>query len=115
MILKKSILFILTSLLLASCVELQPVCVTRYNTLDQYTYFYITPTESKTGSSGGVFGNGYGVYGYSRTKSTNPADIISGFMIKKGFIQLPELKDELADKTIISEINKAYLNFINNL
>lgn len=105
MILKKSILFILSSLLFASCVvkelQLQPVCVTRYNTLDQYTYFYTTPTEPKTSSSGSVFGYGYGVYGYNRTKSTNPADIISGFMIKKGFIQLPELNNELADKTII--------------
>ena len=101
MILKKSILFILTSLLFASCVELQPVCVTRYNTLDQYTYFYITPTGTKTSSSGGVFSNGFGVYGLSQTKSTNPADIISGFMIKKGLIQLPELNNELAEKTII--------------
>ena len=101
MILKKSILFILTSLLFASCVELQPVCVTRYNTLDQYTYFYITPTGTKTSSSGGVFSNGFGVYGLSQTKSTNPADIISGFMIKKGLIQLPELNNELAEKTMI--------------
>lgn len=115
MILKKSILFILISLLLASCVEeLQPVCVTRYNTLDQYTHFYITPTGTKTSSSGGVFSNGFGVYGLSQTKSTNPGDIISGFMIKKGFIQLPELNNELANKTIIinyGETGRRYMDF----
>lgn len=105
MILKKSLLFILISFLFSSCVtcvkELQPVCVTRYNSLDQYTYFYITPTETKSSSSGGVYGNQYGVYGSSSSKSTNPADIISGYLIKKGLIRLPEIKNNLSDKTMI--------------
>lgn len=99
--LKKNILLALMPLIFASCVSLQPVRVTRNASLDNYTYFYITPTETKTGSSGGVYGNGYGVYGSSRSKSTNPADIISGYLIKKGMIRLPEVKSDLADKTII--------------
>lgn len=99
---KKIILLALMSLLLVSCVvSLQPVRVTRNASLDNYTYFYITPTETKTGSSGGVYGNGYGVYGSSTSKSTNPADIISGYLIKRGMVRLPEVKSDLADKTMI--------------
>ncbi len=99
---KKIILLALMSLLLVSCVvSLQPVRVTRNASLDNYTYFYITPTETKTGSSGGVYGNGYGVYGSSTSKSTNPADIISGYLIKRGMVRLPEVKNDLADKTMI--------------
>lgn len=99
--LKRNILIALIPILFASCVSLQPVRVTRNSSLDQYTYFYITPTETKTGSSGGVYGNGYGVYGSSISKSTSPADIISGYLIKRGLVRLPEIKSDLADKTMI--------------
>ncbi|MBP5677328.1 MAG: hypothetical protein J6W88_02380 [Bacteroidales bacterium] len=99
--LKKIIIITLMTLLFASCVSLQPVSVTRNSSLDQYTYFYITPTETKAGSSGGVYGTGYGIYGLSISKSTNPADIISGYLIKRGLIRLPEIKEELADRTMI--------------
>ena len=99
--LKKIIVLTLVPLIFASCVILQPVRVTRSASLDNFTYFYITPTETKTGSSGGVYGHGYGVYGSSHSKSTNPADIISGYLIKRGMIRLPEVKDNLADKTMI--------------
>ena len=99
--LKKIISLALMPLIFASCVTLQPVRVTRNASLDNYTYFYITPTETKTGSTGGVYGNGYGVYGSSTSKSTNPADIISGYLIKRGMVRLPEVKNDLADRTIV--------------
>lgn len=99
--LKKITLLALMPLIFASCVSLQPVRVTRNTSLDNYTYFYITPTETKTGSTGGVYGNGYGVYGSSLSKSTNPADIISGYLIKRGMVRLPEVRSDLADKTMI--------------
>ena len=99
--LKKTISLALISFIFASCVTLQPVRLTRNASLDNYTYFYITPTETKTGSTGGVYGNGYGVYGSSRSKSTNPADIISGYLIKRGMVRLPEVKNDLADRTMI--------------
>ena len=99
--LKKIISLALMPLIFASCVTLQPVRVTRNASLDNYTYFYITPTETKTGSTGDVYGNGYGVYGSSTSKSTNPTDIISGYLIKRGMVRLPEVKNDLADRTII--------------
>ena len=99
--LKKIISLALMPLIFASCVTLQPVRVTRDASLDNYTYFYITPTETKMGSTGGVYGTGYGVYGSSTSKSTNPADIISGYLIKRGMVRLPELKNDLADRAMI--------------
>ena len=99
--LKRIIFFTLMPIIFASCVSLQPVRVTKNASLDTYTYFYITPTETKTGSTGGVYGNSYGVYGLSRSKSTNPADIISGYLIKRGMVRLPEVKSDFADKTMI--------------
>lgn len=99
--LMKIIVLALMPFIFASCVSLQPVRVTRNSSLENYTYFYITPTETKTGSTGGVYGNGSGVYGSSRSKSTNPADIISGYLIKRGMVRLPEVKSDLADKTMI--------------
>ena len=99
--LKKNMLLALMPFIFASCVSLQPVRVTKNASLDNYTYFYITPTETKTGSSGGVYGNGYGVYGSSTSRSTNPADIISGYLIKRGLVRLPEIKSDLADRTMI--------------
>lgn len=102
---KKNILLVLMPFIFVSCISLQPVLqpviVTRNASLDQYSYFYITPTETKTGSSGSMYGNGQGVYGSSVTKSTNPTDIISGYLIKRGMIRLPEIKEELADRTMI--------------
>lgn len=41
------------------------------------------------------------MYGSSTSKSVNPTDIISGILIKEGYIRLPELKNELTDKTLI--------------
>ncbi len=99
--LKNIIVFALMPLLFASCASLQPVKITRNAPLDQFTYFYITPTEAKTGSSGVGYNLGNGIYASSPTKSTNPADIIVGHLIKRGFIRLPEIKDELADRTMI--------------
>lgn len=98
--LKKIILFTFMPLVFASCVTLQPVRVTRNTSLDGYTYFYITPTETKTASSQSVY-YGNGVYSSSESKSTNPADVISGYLIKRGLIRLPNVKDDLADKTMI--------------
>ncbi|MCR4659497.1 MAG: hypothetical protein K5650_04285 [Bacteroidales bacterium] len=99
--LKKIISLTLMPFVFASCMLLQPVRVTKNASLDNYTYFYITPTEVKTGSTGEVYGNAYGVYSSSTSKSINPADIISGYLIKRGMVRLPEVRSDLADKTMI--------------
>ena len=57
-----------------------------------YTYFYVTPTNELS-SSTGVYGNQYGVYG-GTTKSINPSDVISGILFKNGFIRVNEIIPE---------------------
>lgn len=54
-----------------------------------------------TSSTGGVYGSDGYVYGSSTTKSVNPTDIISGFLMKRGYRQLNGLVDDKLDKTII--------------
>jgi hypothetical protein len=54
-------------------------------------------TNDLTSGTGAVY-NGMG---YSTNKSVNPGDVISGILMKEGFIKLPEIKPELADKTMI--------------
>lgn len=99
---KKIILFLcLITLLFSSCVTLKPTNVTWNASIDNYKYVYITPTSEKTSVSGAVVGGKYGVYGATDSHSSNPADIISGHFIKRGYTRLPEIQSELIDKTCI--------------
>lgn len=82
---------------LTSCGSLRPATVTRHSSLEGYRYAYINSTSTKVGSAG-YFYNGMGA---SETKSTNPSEIISGFLMKKGFIIVPELKPENESHTIV--------------
>ena len=66
-----------------------------------YRYFYITPTTELVSTSGGVYGGQYGVFGSSSTNTMNPSDVISGILLKHGFIRLPELNPELLEETLI--------------
>lgn len=86
---------------LSGCRALRTPVVVKNEPTEAYKYAYITPTKELTSSAGGTYGNAYGVYGSTVTKSVNPSDIISGELIKAGFIVIPELKPELSDKTVI--------------
>lgn len=95
--LKPLFLTIIVVLTLTSCGSLRPATVTRHSSLEGYRYAYINSTSTKIGSAG-YFYNGMGA---SETKSTNPSEIISGFLMKKGFIIVPELKPENESHTIV--------------
>lgn len=69
--------------------------------MEVYKYVYITPTSDLTSGTGGVYGGQYGIYGGSSSKTVNPGDVISGILIKEGYIRIPELKPELLDEAII--------------
>lgn len=100
----KALKFIALSMLMlmvSSCASLKPVTYNGNTSLIGYKYAYITPTSGLSSSSGGVYGNAYGVYGSTISKSINPADVISGILIKNGFTLIPELDDDLKDRTII--------------
>ena len=77
------------AVLLNGCAAtLLPVSVTKNSGLSEYKYVYITPTTGLTSGSGGVYGGNYGVYGSSVNKSVNPSDIIAGYMMQKGYVQV---------------------------
>ena len=88
---------ILACTLLVSCVSLKAPIVNKYQSLDDYKYFYITPTSELTSSSAAI----YGGYGAAQTNSLNPTDVISGIMLKNGFVRLSELNPDLLEQTLI--------------
>tara|TARA_B100000963_G_scaffold356209_1_gene375896 strand:+ start:332 stop:823 length:492 start_codon:yes stop_codon:yes gene_type:complete len=92
---------LILSVLFFSCTTLLPASTIKNSSTENYKYIYITPTKNLTSSAGGVYGGAYGLHGATQSKSVNPADVISGLLTKKGFIRLPELKEELNDKTLI--------------
>lgn len=87
--------------MLNSCRALKDPVIVRNSSIEEYKYVFITPTKELTSSAGSTYGGQYGVYGASTTKSVNPSDVISGELIKNGFIILPELKSDLNDNTLI--------------
>jgi hypothetical protein len=84
-------------LLTYGCTSLRPATSIKNNSIDNYKYIYITPTNSLTSSSGATISGQY----YSSTKTVNPSDIITGVLTKKGLIRLPELKPELTNEILI--------------
>jgi hypothetical protein len=98
---KIKILAIALSIFAAGCAPLKQVSFAKNDKIENYKFVYISPTKSLTSSSGSVYGGNYGLYGETTSKSVNPSDVISGILIKNGFIQLPELKSELTDETLI--------------
>ena len=91
-------------LTLASCRSLKAPQTTIAADLRNYPYAYIMPTSGVTSSSG-VYGNLYGVYGGATyggaTKTINPAELITGDLMKRGYTILPSVSPELAEKTLI--------------
>lgn len=87
--------------ILSGCGTLKEPIVTKNVSLDGYKYAYISPTKEITASSGGAYGNKYGVYASTTTRSVSPSDVISGILLKEGFVILTELKPEFADKTVV--------------
>ncbi len=92
-------LFFLFSM--TSCYTLQVPTTSNSGKLQDYPYVYVIPTSGVSGSSG-VYGNQYyGVYG-GQTTTTNPSEVIAGYLMKRGFTILPEITPELQSKTLIA-------------
>jgi len=89
--------FLISSGFVISCAPLKPATSIKNGSIEDYKYIFISQTKSLTSSSGASINGQY----YSTSKSVNPRDVISGILAKKGFILLPELKNELASETLI--------------
>lgn len=95
------IFIVCTILMLSSCRALKTPIIVKNTSTEGYEYAFITPTKELISSVGGTYGGKYSLYGSTTTKSINPSDIISGELIKNGFMILPELKPELNNQTLI--------------
>lgn len=92
-----ALLFFLLSM--TSCYTLQVPTTSDSGKLQNYPYVYVIPTSGVSGSSG-VYGNQYGVYG-GQTTTTNPSEVIAGYLMKRGLTILPEITPDLQSKTLI--------------
>ena len=92
---------IIASVELISCAPLKAPTIIKEDSIEGYKYIFITPTSNLTSGTGGVYGGQYSTYGASTSKSVNPSDVISGILLKEGYIRIPELKQELLDETLI--------------
>ena len=79
----KFIPLLISLFLLSSCASLRPATYTGNTSLVGYKYAYITPTSTTV------------------SKSINPSDVISGILMKNGYILLPEIEDNIRDRTVI--------------
>lgn len=96
----KRLFFILAATcMLVGCGMLKVPTAEIKGDIHKYNYVYIIPTSGVT-SSAGVHGNQYGVYGGS-TKTINPSEVISGYLMKKGYATLPNVDPNLANNTMI--------------
>lgn len=95
-------LAIVLAAFMSSCSPLKPVSVTQNDSLDNYNYVYVIPTGEVTGGVSDVYTDSDAtIYGSSTTRTINPADLIAGYLMKRGFVRLPELNPELLDQTLI--------------
>ena len=98
----KHILILLSiSLGLASCGVPRYATISSKPDLSKYKYVYITPTSEKTSVTGGAYGNQYGVYGSTSSKSITPSDVIAGYFMKQGFVRIPEINETQKSQTIV--------------
>lgn len=99
--------------LFSGCASMRPPIINTYDdTIYNYRYFYVSPTGDYASNSG-VYGNQLGVYG-GATKSINPATIISGILLKNGFIQVNEVNSKNIKETMIvnfGETGRRNVNF----
>ena len=92
---------VISSILINSCAPLKAPTIIKNDKIEEYKYIFISPTGNLTSSTGGIYGGNHGVYGSTTSKSVNPSDVITGILLKEGFIRLPELKPELTEETLI--------------
>lgn len=93
---------VLALIAIYSCSPLRKPIVVINESINDFKYIFVSPTSTKVSELGGVYGNEYGTYGATTSKSVNPKEIISGILTKNGFIMLPEIKPELESESLIA-------------
>ncbi len=81
------ILFLFIGCVTTPSYTLNPPTVIKHGNIREYKYVYIKPTVSVNSS----VATGYDIYYSAEEKNVNPKDIISGCLIKYGYIILDEI------------------------
>ena len=97
---KKFLLFF-AAFAMTACGALKPTTCSVQPTFYKYRYVYIMPTGSVTGSTGV-----YTSYADNRvhggvTRTTNPSDMMSGYLMQKGLTILPQLDEAKKAETLV--------------
>ena len=97
----KKLLLFFAALALTACGALKPTTCSVHPNFYKYRYVYIMPTGSVTGSTG-VYTSYIDnrVYG-GKTRTANPADLMSGILMQKGFTILPQLDQNKLSETLV--------------
>lgn len=78
----------------APIVEVRPA-------IAKYRYVYIVPTSGLTSGYSYITSSSGNVHGGGKTSTVNPADVISGDLMSRGYAILPALNENLLDKTMV--------------
>ena len=93
--------FLFLSVLASGCAILKEPEITKRREIHEYSFVVLPNAENLSSSSGGIFGNQYGVYGSTTTKEINPRNIIEGILLKRGLISTETVTSENRDKTLV--------------
>ena len=96
---KKVLLFFVVAIFTA-CSTLRPVTYSVQPTLLNYKYVYIMQTGSVTGSSE-MYALDNGVILGGTTNTINPTDIMSGYLMQRGYTVLPRLDEKKLSETLV--------------
>lgn len=80
---------------------LLPVKVEENKSLDGYKYFYMNGTGSTTSRSNVGVNVGYGVIITGDDKTVNPGDVISGYLMNRGYVRVAEMPFLHPEETFI--------------
>ena len=97
----KKIVFFLVALLATSCGALRPTTCSVQPSFYQYRYVYVMPTGSVTGSTAVHASYDYRYVSGGKTKTTNPTDLMAGYLMQKGFTVLPQLDQNKLSETMV--------------
>ncbi len=103
---KKRVVIILSAiivLLLQGCgpMKLLPVKVDEHGSLDGYRYFYINMTGTTVSSSTVGVSISYRLFVSDDGSTINPADYITGYLLKMGYVRVAELPLSYPQQTFI--------------
>jgi hypothetical protein len=111
----KKILFFVLAIVATGCGALKPTTCTVHPDFYKYRYVYIMPTGSVTASTGVHSSYDRSYVSGGVTKTTNPADLMSGYLMQKGFTILPQLDQTKLSETLVlsyGETGKRSVGFL---